>query len=41
MKFFIARENFLENSPQLTLAQKQQRAGGTVLSFKIKGTKME
>ena len=32
---------FLENSPQLTLAQKQQRAGGTVLSFKIKGTKKE
>ena len=28
---------FLENSPQLTLAQKQQKAGGTVLSFKIKG----
>ena len=32
---------FLENSPQLTLAKKQQKAGGTVLSFKIKGTKKE
>ena len=32
---------FLENSPQLTLAQKQQKAGGTVLSFKIKGFQKE
>ncbi len=32
---------FLESNPQLDLAKKQQKSGGTVLSFKIKGTKKD